>query len=452
VAIVATALPAIGAALDFPPAQLAWIITAYTVVLAGMLILGGRIADLAGARRMFQVGMVEFIIASLGCALAWNPTVLVGARIVQGGGAALLSPAALAAVNQLVVRPEARRRALGWWTAAAAGGGASGWVCGGALVEFAGWRWVFAINAPVGIATLLFGRRALAGLPGRARRTPREGLDLLGAVTVTVGIALATLGFSWLAEHPARWLGWAALGAALGLLTWFVVQERRARQPMLPPHFLRIPGVLGGNLGAIALTASTTPAMLTVVLYVQDTLRLAPARGSLLFPAFNVAVVAGSLLGPRLLTKFAARPALAGGFAGIVAGTLVLYALPIRGVPVTVLLIAFALLGTGLGTASVASTTAGTMAVPSSEQGVASGLLNSCAQLGTALGLAVTTPLVAAAAPMTGYRLGFTIALLIGVAGATSGLALPRRLPQHEPDATPSTSSKSAAPRVAETG
>jgi MFS family permease len=128
VTIVAIALPAISRDLGFQPARLSWVITAYTVVLAGLLILGGRTADLLGAARMFRVGLVAFSVASLACALAWSPAALICARVAQGVGAALLSPAALAALNQLIERPGARRRALGWWTAAAAGGGASGWV------------------------------------------------------------------------------------------------------------------------------------------------------------------------------------------------------------------------------------------------------------------------------------------------------------------------------------
>jgi MFS family permease len=425
--IVATALPAIGAELDFPAAQLAWVLTAYTVVLAGLLILGGRIADLAGARRMFGIGLCVFTAASVGCALAWSPAALVAARVVQGAGAALLSPAALAALNGLVEQPEARRRALGWWTAAAAGGGASGWMLGGVLVQFAGWRWIFAINAPIGLAALLASRRALARV-GRDGPAP-SGLDLAGATTVTGGIASATLGLSWLAEAPGHWGGWAALAAAIVLLAGFVRHERRTREPLLPGSLLQTPGVMGGNLTATALTASTTPAMLTVVLYVYDTLRLAPAAGSLLFPAFNLAVVAGSLFGPQLILRFRTRAVLLGGFGGVLAGACVLFALPSRGLPVGTLLTSFALMGAGLGAASVASTTAGTAQVAGRDRGVASGLLNSTAQLGSAVGLAITTPLVVAVGPMGGYRLGFATAAAVAAAGTLAAFGVPRGAP-----------------------
>ena len=426
VTVVATALPAIGADLGFAPTALTWVITAYTVVMAGLLVLGGRVADLAGARPIFAVGLAVFAAASLACALAWSPAVLIGARAVQGAGAALLSPAALAALHALVTEPEARRRALGWWTAAAAGGGACGWMLGGIVVELVGWRWIFAINAPVGVVALLAARHLLARLGGRPAG-PRRPLDLPGALLVTGGIALATFGLSRVAEHPAGLDGWIAAAVAAVLLVLFVRQERRTGDALVPPRLVGAPGVLGGNLTAAALTAATTPAMLTVVLYVQNTLYLAPARGSLLFPAFNLAVVAGSLLGSRMLARRGARALLASGFTAVVAGIVLLLPLPDQGVPVGLLLGAFTLMGAGLGAASVASTAAGTAGTDECDRGVAAGLLTSTAQLGTALGIAVTTPVVAAAAPMTGYRLGFATAALIGVAGLLAAFTVPRR-------------------------
>ena len=166
-----------------------------------------------------------------------------------------------------------------------------------------------------------------------------------------------------MAEEPARADGWGAAAAAVVLLVLFVRRERRAADALVPPRLVRAPGVLGGNLTAAALTGATTPAMLTVVLYVQDTLRLPPARGSLLFPAFNLAVVAGSLLGSRLLARRGARALVAYGFAAVVAGIALLGTLPGEGVAVGTLLGSFALMGGGLGTASVASTAAGTAEV-----------------------------------------------------------------------------------------
>ncbi|ADB30336.1 major facilitator superfamily MFS_1 [Kribbella flavida DSM 17836] len=422
VTIVTTALPVLGADLGFAAARLSWVITAYTVVLAGLLVLGGRVADLVGAARMFRVGLALFSVASLACALAWSPDALIGARIAQGAGAALLSPAALAALTDLVP-PAQRRTALGWWTAAAAGGGASGWVLGGLITEYAGWRWVFAVNVPIGVIAYLVSLRAVRT---RAREDrAATTLDLPGAVLATTGIAAAALGLTWLAEAPTQWHGWASVVMAAALLGLFVRTERRVREPLVPGSLLRTPGVVAGNLTAAALTASTTPAMFTVTLYVQETLRLSPAKGALLFPALNLAVIGGSLVGPVGLRRFSVRSILFGGFGLVVAGIGLLFALPPRGLPVVLLVGALLLMGFGLGCASVASTTVGTAHVRPGERGIAGGVLNSSAQLGTALGLAVASPLIASAAPMTGYRLGFAVAAVIAASGLLAALTTP---------------------------
>ncbi|HWI00162.1 MAG TPA: MFS transporter, partial [Propionibacteriaceae bacterium] len=263
VTIVAIALPAISRELGFQPARLSWVITAYTVVLAGLLILGGGAADLLGAARMFRVGLLGFSVASLGCALAWSPAVLICARVAQGIGAAALSPAALAALNQLIESPGARRRALGWWTAAAAGGGASGWVLGGLITEFAGWRWIFAVNVPIGLAAALISLRVLSPIsrPPSDEEHVRQ-LDLLGALLVTAGVALVALGLSMIAEDIGHWPGWLVVAFASVALTLFLWHEARIAQPLIPGSLITRPGVVGGNLTAAALTASTTPAVL----------------------------------------------------------------------------------------------------------------------------------------------------------------------------------------------
>jgi MFS family permease len=414
VTIVATALPVIGDDLGFAPADLSWVITAYTVVLAGLLILGGRVADLAGARRMFRVGLVAFALGSLACAVAWTPVVLIGTRALQGVGAALLSPAALAALGELT-RGGDSRNAVGWWTASAAGGGASGWVLGGVITELVGWRAVFAVNVPIAVLAL-----AVTGWALR-RSTPRNvPLDVRGAVTITAGIGLATYALTRIAESVADPVGWVAFGLAAATLALFVRGERRSRDPMLPGSLFGTPGVVGGNLTAVALTASTTPAMFTAILWVQDVMRLPPARSSLLFPAFNLAVIAASLVAPRGVRRLGVRWPLAFGFGLIAAGACLLVGLPRSG---PLLMGAFATMGVGLGVASVASTTSGVASVAPSLRGVASGLLNSSAQLGNALGLALAAPLVATA----GHRLGYVTAALVAVAGIVAATLTLRR-------------------------
>jgi MFS family permease len=347
---------------------------------------------------------------------------LIGSRLAQGAGAALLSPAALAALSESL-RPEAARRALGWWTAAGAGGGASGWFLGGLITQLAGWRWVFAVNVPLGIVALLWSLRTL---PGRGHASGTRTLDLPGALSATTGIALTALGLSEVARDASAWPGWAALTAAAVALVLFTCIERASPQPLLPSTLLRTRGVLGGNLTAAAVTGSTSPAMITAALYAQNTLQLPPAVAGLLFPVFNLAVIAGSLLGPHGVQRLGVRRLLQIGFIGISAGIAVLLPLPADGLPVALLLTGFTVMGLSLGVTSVSSTTAGTAFVRDGERGVAVGMLTSSAQLGTSLGLALAGPIIASAAPMTGYRLAFGTGIAVALAGAVAALTVPR--------------------------
>jgi MFS family permease len=431
--IVTTALPAIRQVLGFTAAGLQWVFAAYALVFGGLLIFGGRVADVAGRRRTFLIGLGLFTAASAGCALAWSPTALVAGRVLQGAGAALLSPAALALLTTLSEPGEGRRRAVGWWTAVAAGGGASGWVLGGLITEYAGWRWIFAVNVPIGLVAVMM---ALQVLPADQKRTRASGLDLGGALTATAGLALLVFGLTSAGDHGLdRPLSSLPLLLATAAFVVFVRHEGRVADPLLPPGLLRSRPVAGANLTALAVTASTTPAMYLAVLYVQDVLAVPAGRASLLFPALNLAVIAGSLAGPRLLNRLGARRTALAGFTGIAIGIAVLLTLPAGGLPVAQLLSAFALMGAGLGTASVASTQTGTDAANPTYRGVASGVLNSAAQVGTAAGVALLVPLAAATGStvMAGYRIGFLGAIAVALAGALSSFLIPVRLQQSDP-------------------
>jgi MFS family permease len=432
--IVTSALPAIRQALGFGAAGLQWVFTAYALVFGGLLIFGGRVADLAGRRRMFLVGLGLFTAASAGCAVAWSPEALVTARVLQGAAAALLSPAALALLTTLSKPGRGRRRAVGLWTAVAAGGGASGWVLGGLITEYTGWRWVFAVNVPIGLVALMIAPRVLPADPRQARPS---GLDLGGALTATAGLALLVY---WLTSAGERGLSrlssWLPLLLAAVAFAIFLRHEGRTADPLVPLGLLRSRPVAGANLTAFAITASTTPAMYLSVLYIQDVLGVPPGRASLLFPAVNLAVIAGSLAGPLLLGPLGARRTALTGFSGIAIGITMLMTLPAGGgLPVAQLLSAFALIGAGLGTASVASTQTGTDAANPGYRGVASGVLNSAAQVGTATGVALLVPLAAttASSVMTGYRIGFLGACAIALGGAVSSLLLPTRVQRSEP-------------------
>jgi MFS family permease len=387
VTIVAIALPAIGRDLGVAPAGLQWVISAYTLTFGGGLLLAGRVADLYGRRRAFRAGLLLFAAASLACALAPSAGALIAARTVQGAGAALVAPSALALLVAAVPAGPGRSRALAVWTAAAAGGGASGWVLGGVIASGPGWEWVFAVNVPVGVVGV-----ALAGALLAESRGDGGGLDVPGALTLTAGLGMVLLG---LGEGEA-----IALAAGLALLAAFVLTQRRAAHPLVPPGALRAPGLARGSLVALALTATTTPAMFLAILE-------ADTGNGLVFAPFNLAVIGGSLAAPR------AHPhrVMAGGLAAIAAGA---GALAI-GWP---LLLAFVLMGGGLGLASVASTAVGTAGGAS---GFASGLLNTAAQLGTAIGLAVLVAPAAALGFAWGWAACAAIALSSSVATLRAG-------------------------------
>ena len=354
VTIVAIALPAIGRDLGFAKADLQWVLSAYTLTFGGGLLLAGRVADRYGRRRVFRIGLLLFAAASLACALAPSAPALIAARVVQGAGAALVAPAALALLVATEPADAARQRALAIWTAAAAGGGASGWVLGGLITAGPGWEWVFAVNVPLGLAGALLAGRVLPEVRGDPTR-----IELLGAATLTLGLAAVLLGLSEAMLLP--------LLAGLALLAL------STRRPLVPRAALSAPGLVRGSLVALALTATTSPAMFLAVLR-EDT------SDGLVFAPFNVAVIGGSLVATRV------PRAMATGLVAIAAGSLLLA----LGAP---LIAAFLTLGAGLGVASVASTRLG---MGDDGQGVESGLLNTAAQLGTAIGLAVLVPPAAA--------------------------------------------------------
>jgi MFS family permease len=424
VTIVVIALPAIRDGLEFSDAGLQWVFTAYTLVFGGLLICGGRVADVAGRRRIFLIGLGLFSAASAGCALAGSPEALVAVRVLQGAGAALLSPAALALLTTLSEPGDARRRAVGWWTAVAAAGGAIGWVIGGLITEYAGWRWIFAVNVAIGLVALAI---ALLVLPADKKSTERRRLDLGGALTVTAGLALLVFGLTSAGDRGlARLSSWLPLLLATVAFIIFIRHEERTADPLLPLRLLRSLPVAGANLTALAITASTSSAMYLAVMYVQRVLGTPAGQASLLFPAVNLAAIAGALLSPRLLGRLGARRSLLAGFATITGGITLLVAVPRQGLPVVQLLAAFAFIGIGIGTASVASTQTGTDAADPAYRGVVSGVLNSAAQVGTAIGVALLVP-IAAAWPslMTGYRIGFLGACVIALAGAFSSFLVP---------------------------
>jgi MFS family permease len=445
VTIVAVALPSLRDGLGFSAAGLQWVISAYVLAFAGLLLLGGRAADLWGRRRLFLAGLATFAGASGWCGLAGASWELVAARAVQGAGAAVVAPAALSLLTTTFAEGAARERALGVWTAAAAGGGATGFLLGGLLTQALGWRSVFLVNVPVGAAGLLLGRVLPAG---REPDAPRR-LDLPGAVTLTGGLVALVYALSRVERAGPRPAAiWLPLAAAVLLGGAFVARERRAPSPLVPLGVLRLPALAGASLVAALLTAVTTPAVLFCILYVQDLLGYPPTVVGLTVVPFSVAVVAGSLAGGRLADagRLGARRAMAAGLLGVALGSAALAGIGTSGGFPLPLVAGFVLSGGGLGVASVASTAAGTAAVPAAQQGLASGLLNTAAQVGTAVGLAALVTVASArtgaltppgaspppAAVVEGYRWAILAGLAVALAAAAAlaartALPWPRR-------------------------
>lgn len=438
--IVTTALPAIARSLDLTVVGLSWVVTGYTLTFGGLLVLGGRIADLVGPRRVLLVGLALFAAASMACGAAANGPVLVVARLVQGAGAAVMSPAALALLTQVAGSEDGRRRAVGWWTAAAATGGASGWVAGGLLSDSLGWRAVFWVNVPLAVAGLVASRSMLPA----GHRSTSVALDVPAAVGITAALALLVLGLSSAAgAGPESVVTWAPVLVAIVVAAWVLRHERHAPDPLLPPVKLR-GAVTGSSLSALTLTASTTPAMMLSALYLQRVLDLSAVRASVVFPVFNVAVTVASLLGARALDRLGARVTTGSGFMAIAAGAGLLTLLPMAGSPVLVVLLAFTAMGAGLGVASVTSTHIGTAAADPVDRGVVSGVLTAAAQIGTTLGLALLVPI----AGRTELTVGFAGSAAVAVVGAGCSRLMPRRSVSGPPGG-PSVPVQRAAARAA---
>jgi EmrB/QacA subfamily drug resistance transporter len=432
---VVVALPAVGRDLGFEGADLQWVVTAYVLLFGGFLLLSGRLADLWGRRRMFVAGLVLFTLASLMCGLAWSPLALVVFRAAQGLGAAFVAPAALSIIAATFVGGRDRAFAMGIWTAVAAGGGAAGLVLGGLITDAVGWAWIFFVNVPIGAVGVALAFVVLE--PDHGVRTRRR-LDVPGAASVTAGLILLVYALTR-AEHAGfgSTLTLGTLALALTLLAAFLLVEKRAPDPLVPPRVFRERDLSGSALAAFANTATTGAVGILAVIYLQEVLGYRAAVAGLLGLPFSLSVVAGSFLGSWLSGALGTRRTMALGLTGIGAATLV--ATGISADDGVTYVVANAILsGLALGLSAVASTTRGTSAAGEGDRGLASGLLNSAAQVGTALGLAVFFTLAAARTealagggptPETlveGYRWAFFGAAGLAFVGVVAVLVLVR--------------------------
>ena len=385
--IVNVALPTIGAALHFSQDNLSWVVNAYVLTFGGFLLLGGRMADLLGRRRVFMAGLVLFALASLAGGFAESDAFLIAARAVQGLGAAILSPAALSIVTTTFRDGAERNKALGAWGAVAGSGGAAGVLLGGVLTEYAGWEWVLWVNVPIGLAAAALAPRLIRET--RAESETRS-FDVAGAVSVTAGLALLVYA---LVEAPdAGWGSGQTIGlltAAVALLGAFVVIEQRSAAPLVPFRIFRLRTLTGANVVGLLTGASLFSMFFFISLYMQNVLDYSAIKAGLSYLPLAVSIILSAGIASQLVTKVGFKPVLATGMALIAAGLLWFSQISVDGGFLSDVLGPSLLAAVGLGFAFVPVTIAAVSGVDAHEAGLASGLINTSQQVGGALGLAV---------------------------------------------------------------
>src|SRR6266545_3519173 len=388
VSIVNVALPSIKTSLDVSDQSLQWILTAYAITFGGLLLLGGRAADLLGRRRMFMIGMGLFAAASLACGLAGSIGVLVAARAVQGVGAAIISPATLSIITTTFEEGSERNKAIGIWGAMAGSGAAAGVLAGGLLTKYAGWEWIFFVNVPVGAIVLALTRP----LVRESRITGMRGFDAGGAVTVTGSLALLVYAIS-----KAPDVGWSSgrtiglLVAVAVLLALFAAIELRHPAPMVPFRIFRTKTLAGANVAGILLGAVVYANFFLLTLYVPQVLHYSALRTGLTFLATAGTVIPVAGLSQALVTRVGVRPVLAVGLLLITGGMLWYTQIPTHGSFWGNLLPGYLMVGVGMAFAFIPMSIAALAGVAPQEAGLASGLINTSQQIGGALGVAMVS-------------------------------------------------------------
>jgi EmrB/QacA subfamily drug resistance transporter len=389
VAIVNVALPSIKTDLHFSQESLQWVVTAYAILFGGALLLGGRMADLLGRRRLFMAGLMLFTVSSLLDGIAWSEGSLIAFRGLQGLGAALLSPAALSILTTTFREGRERNIALGIWGAASGSGGAAGVLLGGALTGSLGWSWIFFINLPVGVLLIALSPWLLR--ESRAQLAHRH-FDAAGAVSITGGLMLLVYAVTRAAQH-----GWGSastiglLAASAALIVGFVVIELRSRAPLLPMRLFRLRTLATSNATQLLVAASLFSQFFLLTLYMQQVLHYSAMQTGVAYIALTLSIIVFSTVAQSLVTRLGVRRILPIGLA-LTAGALVLYAqLPVDGHYFWDLFPAFLLGGVGLAFTFVPLVIGGLTGVRQADAGVASGLFTTSQQIGGAIGVAAAT-------------------------------------------------------------
>lgn len=428
ITVVNVALPHLAADLELGRAELTWTITAYILCFGGLMLLGGRTADVFGARRVLIGGLVTFTLASLASATATDATWLIGARAGQGIGAAFVSPAALALLTS-THHGHARHRALAVWSAIGGVGFAAGALVGGALTSGPGWRWIFWINVPVGILLVLALPLVTPAVTGRRRR-----IDALGAALVT--FATASLIYGLVQAGEDGWTGGSTLAAlAIGIASYaaFAYAECHVRAPLMRVTLLTQRSVLTGCTLMLAATALMVGAFFLGSLYLQHAVGYGAMRTGLMFAPPAVAVTAGAHLAGSWMRRIGPRPIALGGLSSAAVGAALLATVSDGASVLATVLPGMTLLALGVGPVFVTATTTAMGSVDADESGLASGLVNTFHELGGAFGVAVLSSVAAgslATGQVDGFRAAYLVCAIIACLTALAATALvPRGVP-----------------------
>jgi EmrB/QacA subfamily drug resistance transporter len=427
--VVTVALPTIQNQLHFSQADLAWVVNAYLISFAGLLLLAGRLGDLIGARRVFLAGLTVFTLASLACGLSGNQQVLVASRFIQGVGGALASAVILGMIVGLFPEPGDQARAMGIYSFVSAGGAAIGLIAGGVITQTLGWTWAFLINVPIGVVALFLALRLLS--PSRGAGI-REGADVLGAVLVTAGLSLGVftiVNSAGTSTSTTRTLGCGAV--ALLLLVGFVVRQMKAAKPMLPLRILRGRQLSAANVVVVLVFAAGFGFQFLNALYLQRVLHFSSMQTGLAFlPGPVVIGVVSLFFSAKLVARFGMRHVLLAGLAAIGTGLLLLGRAPVDGRYFVDVFPVLLLMGLGMGLAIPSVIMLAMSGAESSDAGVASGLNNTAQQAGAAVGLAILATLAAShsrslsdkgVATVTALRDGYSLAFLVSAGFVFAG-------------------------------
>jgi EmrB/QacA subfamily drug resistance transporter len=438
--ITIVALPSIGADLGFARQDLQWVLSAYALTFGGLLLLGGRAADLLGRRRVFMAGVLLFTAASFMCGLAWSPATLLAARVVQGAGAAIMTPTALSIISTTFTEGAERNKALGIWGALGGIGAAAAWLIGGPLVDGPGWRWIFFINVPVGLAALALSPMLLRESRGSLTR---RSYDPAGALTITG--ALVLLVYAVVKAPDAGWGDARTIlplaGSAL-LLTAFALIESRHHAPLVPLSILRSRTLAAANAVTVLFGTVAVGMPFVLTLYAQRVLGYSALRFGLSSVVLAVAATAGAIAGQAAVLRAGFRPVAATGMALMGAGSLVLTQVSVGGGYFPDIFCGLLLCGLGIGLAFVTAIVAALAGVAEHEAGLASGLSNTSLQIGTALGVAIVSTVAVSrsagylaadkgASPLAvlteGYQSAFVACAVLAGIGLALALLLPGR-------------------------